>query len=164
MNTVTEKYLIFKVDEEYALDVGNVIEIIEMTDITRVPDAPEYVTGIINLRGHVVPVIDMRKRFRKPKFADSSARCIVIAEIDDNMLGLIVDTVVDLIDIDSGLIKEPPRVGTSFAYVFVKGIGIIAEKMHLIIDADKLINYNDLNFMEHESEESSHDSDSKQEE
>ena len=159
MSKTSNKYLIFEVDEEYALDVANVLQIIEMADITRVPDAPDYVAGIINLRGHVVPVIDMRKRFRKGKGADGLSRCIVIAEIENNMLGLIVDSVVDLIDIDDDMIKDSPRVGTSFAYVFVKGIGIVGEKMHLIVDADKLVNYNDLNFLDHDEEAAADDED-----
>lgn len=148
MNNNSTKYLIFTVDEEYALDIANVVEIIEMTDITKVPETPDYISGIINLRGHVVPVLDIRKRFRKTGAGTGKPRCIVIANIEDNQLGLIVDNVVDLVDIEKDMIKDPPQVGSNYVHVFVKSIGITGDKMHLIVDTDKLVNYNDLSFLE----------------
>lgn len=139
------KYLLFEVDEVYALSLDNVVEIIEMTEVTRVPEAPDYIAGIINLRGHVVPLLDIRKRFRKPPREDAPARCIVIARIEENQLGLMVDNVIDLIDIAPENLKEPPQVGSSYTHVFIGAIGILNGQMHLIIDTDKLVNYADLN-------------------
>lgn len=153
MNDINTKYLLFEVDEEYALALSYVMEIIEYTEITRVPEAPEYIAGIINLRGHVIPVLDVRKRFRKAAGTSVIPRCIVIAQIEDSPLGLIVDNVIDLIDIDTDNLKDPPHVGANYIHVFVKYIGIADGKMHLIVDPDKLVNYDDLSFVEDVQEE-----------
>lgn len=154
MNEVQNKYLLFEVDEEYALELAKVIEIIEYTDITRVPEAPEYVAGILNLRGHVIPVLDVRKRFQKPD-KDVKQRCIIIASIDGNQLGLIVDNVIDLIEIDSTNLSDSPQVGSNYIHVFVKYIGIHEGKMHLIVDTDKLVNHKDLEILEEAESEPS---------
>lgn len=148
MNDINSKYLIFVVDEDYALELDKVQEIIEYVEITRVPEAPDYIAGIINLHGHVVPVLDIRKRFRKPANTGAKPRCIVVCNIEGNKLGLIVDNVVDLIDIEPENLKEPPQVGANYIHVFIKYIGIADNKMHLIVDTDKLVNYNDLHFIE----------------
>lgn len=107
MSETGRKYLLFEVDEEYALELDTVLEIIELCDVTRVPEAPDYVAGIINLRGNVVPVIDVRKRFRKPLGENVIARCIIICDIADNRLGLIVDNVIDLIEIEDDRLQAP---------------------------------------------------------
>lgn len=150
MSDVANKYLLFEVDEEYAISLEHVVEIIEYTDITRVPETPDYIAGIINLRGHVIPVLDIRKRFRKRIQDTASARCIIICTIENSQLGLIVDNVIDLIDIDADKLKDPPQVGSSYVHVFIKHIGIADSKMYLIVDTDKLVNYNDLFFLETE--------------
>lgn len=149
-NDINNKYLLFSVDEEYALPLSNVVEIIEMVDMTRVPETPDYISGIINLRGHVVPVIDIRKRFKKPEYTGGHTQCIVITRIDSNFLGLVVDKVIDLIDIEPGKLSASPHLGGSYAHVFIKAIGIYDDKMHLIVDPDRLVNHNDLFFVEDE--------------
>lgn len=146
-NDIDNKYLIFEVDEEYALSLAYVVEIIDTTGITRVPETPDYIAGILNLRGHVVPVIDIRKRFKKPDRTDDRRQCIIITKIEGNLLGLIVDNVIDLVDIEPSHITASPQVGGSYVHVFIKSIGIYNEKMMLIVDADRLVNYNDLFFV-----------------
>lgn len=153
MSESTQKYLLFEVDEEYALSLDQVVEIIENTEITRVPETPDYIAGIVNLRGHVIPILDVRKRFRKPHRSDVRQRCIVIANIEEHQLGLLVDNVVDLIDIDAANIKETPQVGSNYIHVYIKNIGIAENKMYLIVDTDRLVNYNDLFFLEEKAEE-----------
>lgn len=146
VNDINSKYLIFEVDEEYALPLSYIVEIIDAADITRVPETPDYIAGIINLRGHVVPVIDIRKRFHKPDRGELCRQCIIITRIESNLLGLVVDNVIDLVDIDPKQISPSPQVGGSYVHVFIKSIGIYDEKMMLIVDADRLVNYNDLFF------------------
>lgn len=150
---ITQKYLLFEVDEAFALSLSQVVEIIEVTEITRVPETPDYIAGILNLRGHVVPVLDVRRRFRKPYRADVKPRCIIIANIEDHPLGLLVDNVIDLIDIAPENIQETPQVGNSYIHVYIKNIGITDNKMHLIVDTDRLVNYNDLYFLEGKAED-----------
>ncbi len=164
MDELSNKYLLFEVDEEYALNLSSVLEIIELKTITRVPEAPDYVSGIINLRGNVVPILDIRKRFRKPERPDVKPRCVIICNVADNRLGLMVDNVIDLINIDPSKLKDPPQLGSNYVHVFIKNIGISGDdekqdtklpmlKMHLIVDTDKLINYNDLHFFDDDRQE-----------
>lgn len=148
MSDIESKYLLFEVDEEYALPLTHVIEIIEAREITKVPETPDYIAGILNLRGHVIPVLDVRKRFRKPARPDAPRRCVIIASVEQNPLGLLVDNVIDLIEIQPEQLKDPPQVGSSYINVFIGHIGIGENKMHLIVSADRLVNYNDLYFLE----------------
>lgn len=155
MSETSKKYLLFEVDEEYALELDTVLEIIELCDITRVPEAPDYVSGIINLRGNVVPVIDVRKRFRKPYREGVVARCIIICNVADNRLGLVVDNVIDLIEIEPEKLQDPPQLGSNYIHVFVKNIGLSVSDpdcMRLIVDTDKLVNYDDLHYFDEREE------------
>ena len=140
---LNDKYLIFQVDEYYALEIAAVVEIIEYSVPTNVPETPDYIAGMINLHGHIVPVIDIRTRFRKNPKDDTARKCIIIVNIGNNQLGLIVDNVIDLITINPANLTDPPQVGTSYSHVFIKSIGVFDNKMNLIIDTDKLIGYKD---------------------
>lgn len=145
-NDINNKYLVFEVDEEYAIDLLYVLEIIEFQPVTAVPETPDYVAGIINLRGQVVPVIDVRTRFHKEKKEYTSRTCIIIIQINGQRLGLIVDFVVDLLVLEDGALTAPPQIGNNYANVFIKAIGIADDCIKLIIDSEKLINYDDLDF------------------
>ncbi len=142
------KYLVFEIDENYALELSKVKEILEYKPVTAVPETPAYIAGVMNLRGSVVPVIDMRKRFHKPEKADLQRRCTIIIHFENALLGLMVDNVTDLIDIAAGSISPPPQVGADYAHVFIKSIGVCSEKMLLIVDTDRLVNHSDLQFLE----------------
>lgn len=147
MGELENKYLMFEVDEQYLISLTHVTEIIEVLNITRVPETPDYIAGIVNLRGHVIPVLDVRKRFKKPD-REGGRQCFIVAEINESPLALMVDNVLDLIDIEPENLKEPPQVGHSYIHVFVKYIGVAGNEMHLIVDPDKLVNYDDLFFLE----------------
>lgn len=160
MTDIKNQYLIFEVDEEYAICLENVDEIIRYTideegsdGITKIPEAPEYISGVLNLRGHVLPIMNIRCRFKKPIIEDKEKiprQCIIIAKIENSQLGLVVDNVIDLINIDEANLKDPPQVGSTYSHVFIKSIGIDNEskKMHLIIDTDRLIHHKDLAFVD----------------
>lgn len=150
MNDIDNKYLVFEVDEAYALALHHVVEIIEYRDVTKVPETPDYIAGIINLRGHVVPVIDVRRRFRKAYREGVRPRCIVIIRLDNNLLGLSVDNVVDLVDINPEELTAAPQIGGSHAHAFISAIGIRDGVMQLVVDTDRLVNYNDLYALEGE--------------
>lgn len=145
-NDISNQYLIFEVDEEFAIEISRVIEILELQPITTVPETPAYIPGVINLRGNVLPVIDVRVRFKKAKKEHSRRNCIIIVELDGIRLGLVVDGVVDLLTIPDDKILPPPQVGGNYTHVFIKAIGVYNDKMKLIIDGDKLVNYKDLEF------------------
>lgn len=148
MNQLLEnEYLICSIDEHYAIAVDSVVQIIEHTQVTPVPETPPYIVGIINLRGQVIPVIDLRIRFRKPPNAEIAHRCIVIVRFEALELGLIVDNVLDLLTILPEQKTPPPQVGNDYAHVFVKEIGVVNEEMNLILDENKIVNYSDLEFL-----------------
>lgn len=145
---LAHKYLVFAIDESYAVELANVLEIIEFKDVTRVPETPDYIAGVTNRQGSVLPVIDMRKRFHKDSAPEDIRRCIVVIRYEDMKLGLLVDSVSDLCDIGEEKISPPPQVGPNYAHVFIKAIGIREEEMVMIIDTNTLINHRDLQALE----------------
>lgn len=138
------KYLIFRVDEFFALDLSSVVEIIEMRPITKMPETAPYIAGVINLRGDVLPAINMRARFKKEETSPGTRPVMVVIRFAQMRLALVVDEVADLIEIEPDNLTPPPQVGTDYSHVFVKGIGIVGEQMHLILDADKLVNLSEI--------------------
>ena len=141
------QFLLFEVDEEYAIDLGKVIEVIEFQPVTGVPETPPYITGVINLRGQVIPVIDLRIRFRKEPKEYDYRTCIIVVDMEGIHLGLIVDNVLDLITVEESNIIPPPQVGNDYSHVFIKSIAMHEGKVKLIIDGDKIINHSDLDFL-----------------
>ena len=153
-DNLKNRYLLFEIDEEYAVELSKVLEVIEFQPVTRVPETPDYITGVINLRGHVVPVIDLRVRFKKALKEYNYRTCIIVVDIEGIHLGLVVDKVLDLITFNESEIIPPPQVGNDYSHVFIKSIGMHEGKVKLIIDGDKIINYNDLEFLNETESES----------
>lgn len=145
------EYLICDLDEQYAIEVDSVVEILEYTPVTPVPETPPYIVGILNLRGQVIPVVDLRIRFRKAPAAEGIRRCIVIVRFEGLELGLVVDNVLDMRMILPEQITPPPQVGNDYAHVFVKEIGVEDGRMFLIIDENKIVNYRELEFLTEEA-------------
>lgn len=142
------KYLTFHLDECYALDMDYIVEVIQYKPVTSVPETPSYIAGVINLRGAIVPVIDMRERFLKEARTELLRRCILIVNFSDMLLGLLVDDNADIEELDPEKITAPPQVGNHYSHVFVKAIGVKAEGMVLIIDPDKLVHLEELDMMD----------------
>ncbi|MDK2935826.1 MAG: purine-binding chemotaxis protein CheW [Eubacteriaceae bacterium] len=135
---VEQKFLTFPLENEiYALTVDVVTEIIGIQEITEVPELPEYVKGIINLRGQIVPVIDLRLKFEKMSKAYDEKTCIIVIEEADISLGLIVDAVAEVVDIPDTLMVDYPHVED--ANQFITGIGNVGNQIKLMIDYKKLI-------------------------
>ncbi|RMH09568.1 MAG: chemotaxis protein CheW [Nitrospirae bacterium] len=124
--------------EEYAVDILAVQEIIRMVEITKVPKAPYYVEGVINLRGKVIPIIDLRLRFGLPPAERTKETRIVVVDVSDIILGLIVDSVTEVIRIPSSLIEPPPN-GKQGGAEFHKGIGRINGRLLILLDLDRLL-------------------------
>ncbi|MCD5413640.1 MAG: chemotaxis protein CheW [Clostridiales bacterium] len=137
----TNKYVVFKLKEEYyGIPISYVKTLEKTTDITRVPNADNYVKGVMNLRGEVVPVIDLRLRFGfEKKEEDEDARTIVL-EIDDIVIGLNVDSSSEVLTIDDEDIDSAAKFTNSFEDDFIKGIGKFDDRMIIIIDTHKLVN------------------------
>ena len=138
--TVKDQYLTFEIDnEEYAVSIAYVREITVMNTITKVPETPDYLEGIVNVRGDIVPIIDVRKRFMKESKLFDESSCIIFIEYKDYYLGLIADAVREVTFIYEDSIVAPPNARLSFHNQFVKNIGKVGAKVKLILDLDRLL-------------------------
>ena len=130
----------FLCDKEcYGIEINHVQEIVGMQRITEVPEVAHYIKGLINLRGKVIPVIDMRLRFGKEFREYNDRTCIIVITVQSIVVGLIVDTIAEVVTIAEEDVLAPPGIGTSHESHFVYGIGKVGEKVTLLISAEKLI-------------------------
>jgi purine-binding chemotaxis protein CheW len=132
--------------EEFGLDIMKVREIIRMVDITRIPNAPSFVQGIISLRGVVIPVIDFKKRFciGEERECKESDKRIVVVVIRDKTMGLIVDKVTHVVKLDAGQIFPPPEILKDDNRDYIGGIGQLGEKLLIILNAEELVGKEEL--------------------
>jgi purine-binding chemotaxis protein CheW len=139
-DTQKDKYLTFSLGkEEYGIDISYVTEIIGLQAITEVPELPDYVKGIINLRGKIIPVIDVRLRFGKEAKEYNDRTCTIVVEIKDILIGLIVDMVAEVLSIAEQDIVPPPQLGNSYHHKYIKGVGKIGNNVKLLLDCEKLL-------------------------
>lgn len=143
-DTQKNKYLTFMIDdEEYGIEIYNVIEILGLETVTSVPHTPDFVKGIINVRGSIIPVLEVRTRFRKPEAEYTDRTCIVEATYKDIIIGLIVDSVREVLSIPQENIQAPPKAKVGYHNKFIKNIGKVGENVKLLLDLDKLLNDED---------------------
>lgn len=134
------KYLTFHLGKEiFALEIKYVTEIIQIQTITEIPEMPVFVKGIINLRGKIIPVIDVRLRFKKESKEYSDRTCVIIADITEHTIGFIVDQVFEVIYIPDEEIVPPPTELTGYQAQYIKAIGKVGEDVKLILDCEKVI-------------------------
>jgi purine-binding chemotaxis protein CheW len=138
------KYLTFALaNEEYGLEILKVREIIGYMNITAVPQTPDYVKGIINLRGQVIPVIDLRAKFGMNTADVTEETCIIVVEITQNgrafNTGIVVDHVQEVLDIDGKDIEEAPRFDSSVNTDFILGMGKVGDSVKILLDIDKVL-------------------------
>lgn len=151
-------YLSFKLgEEEFAAHVGKVLNILEMTRITEVPKAPEYMKGVINLRGTVLPVIDTRMKFGMEPTEYTANTCIIVLDIEvDNEtihIGALVDAVQAVLEIDRNKIMPPPSIGSKYRSEFIEGVVNIDEKFIMILDMDAVFSTEDVTSLKTQTEE-----------
>ncbi len=148
-DTQANKYLFFKIGlESYGIGIRHIIEIIELQTISAVPDMPDYVKGVINLRGKVIPIVNLRLRFNIAERDYDDRTCIVVAEIDRVLIGLIVDTVEEVMEIPESNIEPPPRFKTvSGKDRYISGMGKVGEQVKILIDVEKIVRDEDIGAM-----------------
>lgn len=151
ISTITQatQYLTFKLDDEvFALDIAQVREVLDFTSITKVPRTPDFMSGVINLRGSVVPIIDMRLKFGMSKTVKTVNTCSIIAEItidgEKIVLGALADSVQEVIELEPNQIEPAPRLGTRLHTDFIKGMGKRDEQFIIILDVDKIFSSDEL--------------------
>ncbi len=146
------QYLTFKLsDEVFGVDVAQVREILDFIKITKVPQTPDFMCGVINLRGNVVPVVDMRLKFGLEKTETTVNTCIVVVEVnldDENtVLGAMVDSVQEVFELDPKEIEPSPRIGTKLKTDFIKGMGKKDDKFIILLDIDRVFKADELSLV-----------------
>jgi purine-binding chemotaxis protein CheW len=141
--TDTALYLTFKLgDELFALNVSQVREVLDLTTITKVPRAPEFMRGVINVRGSVVPVVDMRTKFGLERVSDTQDTRTIVLDLsmdgETTVIGALADSVHEVVELDPGQIEAPPKIGMRWKSEFIKGIGKRNETFIIILDIDRV--------------------------
>lgn len=148
-NVSTVQYLTFTLEDEvFALEITKVREVLEFTSVTKVPRTPDFMRGVINLRGSVVPVIDLRLKFGMTKTEKNVNTCIIIVEVAlDNdllVLGALADSVQEVFDLSSDQIEPPPNIGTNMKTEFIKGMGKRDDQFMIMLDIDKMFSSDEI--------------------
>jgi purine-binding chemotaxis protein CheW len=134
------KYLTFVLaGEEYGLEILKVREIIGLMSITAVPRTPEFVKGVINLRGKVIPVIDLRLKFAMDEAEHTEETCIIVVQVDSIEVGVLVDKVSEVLDIDGGDIEDAPSFGTEVDTEFILGMGKANDRVTILLDIARVL-------------------------
>ncbi|MDZ4727621.1 MAG: chemotaxis protein CheW [Leptospira sp.] len=140
-DTMEGLYLSFSVNQrDYAFEVRNLVEIVALPKITSIPGTANFLRGVINLRGKVIPVMDMRLRFLIEAIDYSDRTCVLIVKLGEILLGLIVDKVLEVLRIPAEHIDPAPKIGESQASQFITSTGRVEDKLIIIIDLNKLLN------------------------
>ncbi|MDR1070896.1 MAG: chemotaxis protein CheW [Gracilibacteraceae bacterium] len=135
------QYLTFAIDEQsFGISISDVVEIISLCPIARVPQFSGYAKGIINLRGRIIPVVDVRLRFHMLEKPYDSRTCIIITNINELDIGFIVDEVQEVVDIDQDDVEPAPKLTGSYAHRFIIGVGKRLGKIILLLDSQRLLN------------------------
>ncbi len=145
----TTQYLTFKLEDEvFALGISQVREVLDYTALTRIPEMPDFMLGVINLRGSVVPVMDMRLKFGMTPTERKVNTCIIIVEIElegeTTILGALADSVQEVLELDPEQIEAPPKIGTRLKSRFIKGMGKRDNQFIIILDIDKVFSADEL--------------------
>jgi len=148
-----QQFLSFRLDAEtFAVDVLQVREILDQTKVTRVPQMPDYMLGVINLRGSVVPVVDLRLKFGLNATEKTRDTCIVVLEIDydgeSTIVGAMADAVSEVLDLQPEDIEPPPRLGTRLKTEFIRGMGKKNEQFLILLNIDRIFSSEELDLLQ----------------
>ena len=126
-------------NNEYAIDIMQAKEIIKMEKITLIPNAPDYVEGVINLRGNIIPIVDLKKRFNLEENDGEKNTGIIIVKIDDVDMGIIIDAISKVVSISNSNIQPPPPMLSGIGQKYIKGVAKLDDKLLVVLDLEKLI-------------------------
>ncbi|MFT3931717.1 MAG: chemotaxis protein CheW [Spongiibacteraceae bacterium] len=149
-----QEYLTFILgEEEYGIDILCVQEIRGYDAVTAIANAPPFIKGVINLRGTIVPIVDMRIKFNLSKATYDDFTVVIILNVLQRTVGIVVDGVSDVVALTEGDIKSPPEFGSAFDTQFLTGLGVINERMLILVDIEKLLSSKDLSLMDSQAAE-----------
>jgi len=138
--SVGQEYVTFSLNnEEYAFDALNVREIIEFGNVTKVPHLPDFFKGVINPRGTIIPVVDLKQKFGMESGNYQRHTCVIVTEFSKGVMGVIVDAVSDVMYLPDESISSTPSFGTKIRTDFIKGMGKVGDRLVLILDIDKVL-------------------------
>lgn len=144
-DTQKDKYLTFIIGNEcYGIEIRYVTEIVGLQAITEIPEQKDYIKGIINLRGKIIPVIDVRIRFKKEPKEYNDRTCVIVVDIKELSIGLIVDSVAEVLNIPEKDIVDPPQVNKETGNRYIKKIGKVQNNVKLLLDCEKLLSESEL--------------------
>lgn len=139
------QFLTFNLGEElYGVDILRVQEIKGYTAVTKIPNTPSYIKGVLNLRGTIVPIVELRTKFGMPTIEYTMFTVIVVVVVKDKVMGLVVDAVSDVLDIDKKDVQAPPNFGARINVSFMNGIGKSGDKLVTLLDIDRMLSGEDL--------------------
>lgn len=139
-DTLRDKYLTFFTDNQLlGIPIADVVQIVGVQEITSVPDFPDYAKGIINLRGTIIPVIDVRLRLHKEEILYDERTCTIVTNISGVFIGFIVDSVNEVTKIDKSNISAPPKMGTDYVNSYITGVGKLDNKVVLLLNTQKML-------------------------
>lgn len=148
-NISSNQFVTFKIEEEmYAIDVFKIREILEVPDITKVPGMPPMIRGVINIRGAVVPVLDLKMKFGQDKTEETQDTAVIVTEITNEdgviQIGILVDAAREVITLEPENIEEPPRLGIFIDNKYLSGMGKINEEFVIILNIDKILSEDEI--------------------
>ncbi len=151
--TEVRQYLTFMLDDEmYALDIIRVHSVLDYERVTKVPKTPDFMRGVINLRGSVVPIVDLKLKFGLGRTEQSIDACVIIVEVDVDgeatVLGTLSDSVQEVVDIEPGEIEPPPKIGTRLDTDFIKGMARRGESFIIILDLERIFTLEELSLVQ----------------
>jgi len=147
-----DKFLTFRVgDDDYGIEIRHVVEIVSMQAITAVPDMPDYIKGVINLRGNIIPVMDIRRRFHMAERPYDERTCVIVVNIQELAVGLVVDSVDEVLTIPETQISPPPKIAQGYMHRYIKGMGKVGEKVKILLDMTTLLSEKECEAIRQES-------------
>lgn len=128
-------------DRPYAISIGKVKEINQLTDITPVPEAPTYIKGVLNLRGKIIPVTDLGLRFKFDENKYTKETCIIVIESVNGLVGMIVDSVKEVVEMSNDCIEPSPQIGHDDTTNYILGMGKVENKVYILLDTDRVFSH-----------------------
>lgn len=140
-DTLKNKYLTFYTEHQlFGIPIADVVQIVGVQEITRVPEFPDYAKGVINLRGTIIPIIDVRLRLKKEEKQYDERTCIIVTSINGSYIGFIVDSVDEVAKIREDSISNPPKMGSDYTSTYITGIAKLENKIVLLMNLKKMLN------------------------
>lgn len=140
-DTQKDRYLTFRIAaEEYGIEIRHVTEIIGVQKITEVPDTPPFLKGVINLRGKIIPVVDVRVRFGMEEIPYGDRTCTIVVDVSGTSIGLIVDEVLEVVNIPSENVSDPPRTNKGSNGRYIQGMGKVGDSVKILLNIEHLLN------------------------